>query len=161
MAALDEALAANRTYAADFAPQPSGEPRRRVAVLTCMDARIDVLPALGLDLGDAHVLRNAGGLPTEDMLRSLAISQRALGTREIAIIHHTRCGMSGFDDDAFRAQLTAETGAEPTWRVPGFTDAGAEARRSVATVRSCAWLPHRDDVRGFVFDVDSGLLTEA
>jgi carbonic anhydrase len=125
-----------------------------------MDSRLDLFGALGLDIGDAHLIRNAGGIPTDDVLRSLAMSQRSLGTREIVVIHHTQCGMDNFDDDAFRAQLAAETGQEPPWRVEGFTDVAADVRKSVQTVRDCPWLPHREDVRGFVFDVATARLTE-
>jgi len=125
-----------------------------------MDARIDVLPALGLQLGDAHVLRNAGGIVTEDVLRSLAISQHALGTTGVALIHHTRCGMSGFDDAGFRSDLATSSGTPPPWDVPGFENVEDAVRVAVQGVRDCPWLPHRDDIRGFVFDVDSGLLTE-
>jgi carbonic anhydrase len=125
-----------------------------------MDARLDVLTAFGLDLGDAHVLRNAGGLPTDDMLRSLAISQRALGTTEIAVVHHTNCGMEGFDDVGFRLGLTDETGVAPTWDVPGFIDLEHQVRRSVEAVRACPWLPHRDAVRGYVYDVATASVTE-
>jgi carbonic anhydrase len=125
-----------------------------------MDSRLDLFGALGLDIGDAHLIRNAGGIPTDDALRSLALSQRYLGTREIVIIHHTNCGMDGFDDAAFRAELAAESGEEPPWRVDGFTDLYEDTRRSVRWVRDCGWLPHRDDVRGFVFDVATARLTE-
>jgi len=156
---FEEFLAANQSYAAAHPSGLAGQPQRGVAIVACMDARIDVYRAFGLEPGQAHVLRNAGGLPTEDVLRSLAISQRALGTRAIAIVHHTRCGMTGFDDAAFRAELAAESGDEPGWDVPGFTDVEAAVRQSVATVRDCRWLPHRDAVQGFVFDVESGLLT--
>ena len=131
-----------------------------MAVVTCMDARIDVLPALGLGIGDAHVLRNAGGVVTEDVLRSLAISQHALGTTGVALIHHTRCGMHGFDDAGFRADLTASSGTPPSWDVPGFHNVEDAARAAVIAVSNCPWLPHRDDIRGFVFDVDSGLLRD-
>ena len=129
------------------------EPRRKLAVVTCMDARIDPLSAFELELGDAHVMRNAGGLVTDDVLRSLAISQRALGTTDIAVMHHTSCGMSGFDDAAFRATLADESGRTPTWDVPGFDDVSEQVRRSVEAVRACPWLLHRDAVRGYVFDV--------
>jgi carbonic anhydrase len=125
-----------------------------------MDSRLDLFGALGLEIGDAHLIRNAGGIPTDDVLRSLALSQRSLGTREIVIIHHTECGMDGFNDSAFRAELAAETGHSPTWRVQGFTDLHEDTRQSVQTVRECPWLPHRDDVRGFVFDVATATLTE-
>jgi carbonic anhydrase len=125
-----------------------------------MDSRLDLFGALGLDIGEAHLIRNAGGIPTEDVLRSLALSQRALGTREIAVIHHTDCGMDGFDDEAFRAELAAESGQTPTWSVEGFTDLYADTRRSVEAVRNCAWLPYRDSVRGFVFDVATARIEE-
>jgi carbonic anhydrase len=125
-----------------------------------MDSRLDLFGALGLDIGDAHLIRNAGGIPTDDVLRSLALSQRSLGTQEIVIIHHTECGMDGFDDEAFRRGLTIESGMAPTWRVEGFTDVYEDMRRSSRTVRECPWLPYRDDVRGFVFDVATAALTE-
>jgi carbonic anhydrase len=156
---LDALTEANEGYSHSHPKQLSGRPARALTVVTCMDARIDVPRALGLGIGDAHVLRNAGGVITEDVLRSLAISQRALGTRSIALVHHTHCGMSGFDDNAFRHELSA-SGATPSWDVPGFTDVEQAVRAAVATVRSCPWLPHRDDVRGYVFDVDDGRLRE-
>ena len=160
MSAIDHLVHANANYAAAFpGPRPL-RPKLRLAVVTCMDSRLDLFGALGLDIGDAHLIRNAGGIPTDDVLRSLALSQRSLGTREIVIIHHTQCGMDGFDDDEFRAELAAETGVDPTWRVQGFTDMKEDVRRSVRTVRECVWLPHRDDVRGFVFDVATATLTE-
>ena len=125
-----------------------------------MDSRLDLFGALGLDIGDAHLIRNAGGIPTDDVLRSLALSQRALGTREIVIIHHTQCGMDGFDDAAFRRDLAIESGVTPTWSVEGFTDVDEAMRTSIRTVRECPWLPHRDSVRGFVFDVATAELRE-
>jgi carbonic anhydrase len=160
MSTIDDIIAANAAYAQDFAGPQGAEPARHVAVLTCMDARLDPLAAFGLELGAAHVIRNAGGMATDDALRSLAISQRALGTREVAVVHHTRCGMQGFDDEQFRADLERESGARPTWDVPGFTDVEADTARAVRTIRACEWLPHRDAVRGFVYDVTSGRLTE-
>ncbi|SNT44457.1 carbonic anhydrase [Asanoa hainanensis] len=160
MSAIDHLLHANESYAETFpGPRPQ-RPKLRLAVVACMDSRLDLFGALGLEIGDAHLIRNAGGLPTEDVLRSLAISQRSLGTREVVIIHHTECGMDGFDDDAFRERLTAETGVAPHWNVPGFSDIRQTARKSIATVRGCAWLPHRDDVRGFVFDIATARLEE-
>jgi Carbonic anhydrase len=161
MAALDDIPQANATYAASFTGPQDAPPRRQLAVIACMDARLDLLPALGLEIGDAHVIRNAGGIPTEDVLRSLAISQHELGTREVAVIHHTGCGMGDFDDEAFRARLAADTGVTPGWDVPGFTDIAADVRCSAQTVRDCPWLPHRDNVRGYVFDVATGTVTEA
>ena len=160
MSAIDHLVHANRDYAASFpGPRPL-RPKLRLAVVACMDSRLDLFGALGLDIGDAHLIRNAGGIPTDDVLRSLALSQRSLGTREIVIVHHTECGMDGFDDDEFRRQLTIESGLAPTWRVEGFTDIYEDMRTSVRTVRECPWLPYRDDVRGFVFDVATAALTE-
>jgi len=160
MSAVDHLLHANERYTAGFpGPRPT-RPKLRLAIVACMDSRLDLFGALGLEIGDAHLIRNAGGLPTPDVLRSLAISQRFLGTREVVLIHHTECGMDRFDDTTFRAQLTAETGIVPGWDVPGFTDIRAAMRRSIATVRGCAWLPHREDVRGFVFDVATARLDE-
>jgi carbonic anhydrase len=160
MSAIDHLVHANARYVETFAGARPVRPKLRLAIVTCMDSRLDLFGALGLEIGDAHLIRNAGGIPTEDVLRSLAISQRALGTREIVVIHHSQCGMDGFDDDGFRAQLRTETGREPTWRVPGFTDLREDTRRSVETIRTCPWLPHREDVRGFVFDVATAQLTE-
>jgi carbonic anhydrase len=160
MSAIDHLVHANLGYAAAFPGARPVRPKLRLAILACMDSRLDLFGALGLDVGDAHLIRNAGGIPTDDALRSLAISQRALGTREVVVIHHTECGMDSFDDAAFRHQLTAEAGRTPPWDVPGFTDLYEDARRSVQIVRDCPWLPHRDDVRGFVFDVTTAKLTE-
>jgi carbonic anhydrase len=160
MSAIDRLLRANVAYAARFPGPRAQRPKLHLAVVSCMDSRLDLFGALGLEVGDAHLIRNAGGLPTEDVLRSLAVSQHALGTREIVIIHHTECGMEGFDDTAFRTRLAAETGAVPPWDVAGFKDLRAAVRQSIETVRGCPWLPHRDDVRGFVFDVDTARLEE-
>jgi carbonic anhydrase len=156
----DALLTGNRRYSESHPNGLDGAPRLRLTIVTCMDARFDVLPALGLHLGDAHVLRNAGGLVTDDVLRSLAISQRALGTTSVAMIHHTRCGMEGFDDAGFRSELTAAGNESPPWDVPGFTDVEDAVRAAVESVRACPWLQHRDDVQGFVFDVDSGRLRQ-
>ena len=124
-----------------------------------MDSRLALFGALGLRIGDAHLIRNAGAIATPDVLRSLAISQHKLGTREIAVIGHTDCGMSNFDDTAFRAELAASSGQQPEWDVPGFTDVAVSVAASVARIRDCGWLPHRDSVRGFVFDVRTAQLT--
>ena len=160
MSAIDHLLHANLAYATTFpGPRPL-RPKLRLAVVACMDSRLDLFGALGLDIGDAHLIRNAGGLPTDDVLRSLAVSQRNLGTREVVLIHHTECGMQGFDDVAFRAELAAESGEVPPWDVPGFTDIHATMRRSMKVVRECRWLPHRDDVRGFIFDISTARLEE-
>lgn len=158
--AIDQVVTSNHAQV-----NPSGEalpapPSRQLAVVTCMDARLDPLAALGLSVGEAHVIRNAGGIVTDDVLRSLVISQRALGTREIAVLHHTKCGMQDFDDDAFRAELETETGAVPRWTGPGFSDPHERARESVNTLRECPWLLHTDGVRGFVWDVATSQIDE-
>ncbi|HKC27453.1 MAG TPA: carbonic anhydrase [Jatrophihabitans sp.] len=161
MSTIDHLVHANEQYARTFpGPRPL-RPKLRLAVIACMDSRLDLFGALGLDIGDAHLIRNAGGIPTDDVLRSLALSQRKLGTREVVVIHHTECGMDGFDDDAFRAELASESGVAPPWQVAGFTDLYEDTRRSVQIVRKCPWIPYRDDVRGFVFDVGTARLTEA
>ncbi|MEP7055480.1 MAG: carbonic anhydrase [Actinomycetota bacterium] len=160
MSTIDHLLHANGLYAANYPGARPLRPKLRLAVIACMDSRMDLFGALGLDIGDAHVIRNAGGLPTLDVLRSLALSQRLLGTREVVLIHHTECGMQDFDDTAFRADLLAETGDEPQWDVPGFTDLRAEMRKSLARVQECPWIAHRDDVRGFVFDISTGRIDE-
>jgi carbonic anhydrase len=160
MSAIDHLVHANERYIETFpGPRPL-RPKLRLAVIACMDSRLDLFGALGLDIGDAHLIRNAGGIPTDDVLRSLALSQRSLGTREVVVIHHTQCGMDGFDDEAFRAELAEETGETPPWRVDGFTDLYADTRRSVQVVRDCRWIPYRDDIRGFVFDVATAAITE-
>lgn len=158
MSAIDEMLEANRDYRSDRSTDKL--PQRELAVVTCMDTRIDVVGGLGLRPGLAHVIRNGGGIVTPDVLRSLVISQRALGTREIALVMHTDCGLCGFDDAGFRAALAVASDRQPTWDVPGFTDVEAAVRRNVAEVRHCPWLPHTDQVRGFVYDVGSGRLAE-
>lgn len=135
-------------------------PARKLAIVTCMDSRLDVFAALGLGQGEAHVLRNAGGVITDDVIRSLAISQRRLGTEEILLIHHTDCGLEKVTDDAFRAELQAATGMAPAFAIESFTDVEANVRQSIARVRSSPFLLHRDRVRGFVYDVDTGLLRE-
>lgn len=160
MSAIDHLLHANESYAATFPGARPLHPKLRLAVVACMDSRLDLFGALGLDIGDAHLIRNAGGMITDDVLRSLALSQRSLGTREVVIIHHTECGMNGFDDDAFRAELAAESGAHPTWNVHGFTDVREQMRESIELVRQCPWLPHRDVVRGFVFDTATARVEE-
>lgn len=160
MSEVDRLLGANAGYARRFpGPRPL-PPKLHLAIVACMDSRLDLFGALGLDIGDAHLIRNAGGLPTEDVLRSLALSQRNLGTREVVLIHHTECGMENFDDALFRAKLAEETGEKPEWDVPGFTDLRATMLQSIATVRACPWIPHREDVRGFIFDVATARIDE-
>ncbi len=154
---MNERFAGSEDAPAGELPAP---PTRGVAIVTCMDARLDVYAALGLRPGDAHVLRNAGGVITEDMIRSLAISQRRLGTREVMLIHHTRCGMEGLDEDELLAELTRAAGVPPPFRPGGFDDVEANIRESLRRVRHSPMLAHRDHVRGFVYDVDAGLLRE-
>src|SRR4051812_45870041 len=141
MSAIDLLVEANAKYAATFPGARPLPPRLRLCVIACMDSRLDLFGALGLEIGDAHLIRNAGGIPTDDVLRSLALSQRALGTREVVVIHHTECGMDGFDDDAFRAELEAESGEAPPWRGGGFTHPYEGTPRSGQTRRQCGWVP--------------------
>ena len=158
---IDELLENNRAFADSL---PAGHldvrPSRGLAVVTCMDSRLDVFAALGLDDGQAHVLRNAGGVITDDVIRSLAVSQRRLGTREVMLIHHTDCGMQTLSDDGFRAELQQATGVAPAWAIESFTDVDADVRQSILRVRRSAFLPHRERVRGFVYDVDTHRLRE-
>ncbi|MEU8680198.1 carbonic anhydrase [Streptomyces sp. NPDC048611] len=156
----DSLVAANKRYAADFRdPGMDARPVRNVAVVSCMDARIDLHAALGLELGDCHTIRNAGGVVTDDIIRSLTISQRALGTRSVVLIHHTGCGLLSLTED-FRHDLAAEVGQRPTWAVEAFKDLDEDVRQSMQRVRTSPFLLHTDDVRGFVFDVTTGLLRE-
>mgnify|MGYP000226898211 CR=1 FL=1 len=161
MSVVDELLANNRLYADELAELHLDlRPRRRLAIVSCMDSRLDVFAALGLQSGDAHVLRNAGGVITDDVIRSLAISQRLLGTREVMLIHHTDCGMEKITDDGFRAELQADTGVAPAFAIESFADLDADVRQSILRVRRSAFLLHRDAVRGFVYDVDTHRLRE-
>ena len=137
----------------------SAEPRKKLAVLACMDARIELYSLLGIERGDAHIIRNAGGLVTDDAIRSLAASQRLLGTEEIAVVMHEKCGLHGASDDNFAATLAAD-GAEPSWRLGGFEDLEAELRAGLARLRSAPELPARERVRGYIFDPESGALRE-
>ncbi|MFG2452642.1 beta-class carbonic anhydrase [Streptomyces sp. NPDC048512] len=157
---IDRLVAANRTYAAGFVdPGMGARPVLRVAVVACMDARIDLHAALGLELGDCHTVRNAGGVVTDDTIRSLTISQRALGTRSVILIHHTGCGLESLTEE-FRHELEMEVGQRPAWAVEAFRDVDQDVRQSMRRVRTSPFLPHTDDVRGFVFDVTTGLLRE-
>jgi len=161
MSTTDDLLRNNEAYAASFdkgdLPIPPG---RKTAVVACMDARLDVHAILGLGIGDAHVIRNAGGVVTDDAIRSLAISQRLLGTEEIVLIHHTECGMLTFSDDEFREQIQSDTGIKPPWSPESFTDLDADVRSSIGRIRTSPFIPHKDSVRGFVYDVKSGALRE-
>jgi carbonic anhydrase len=161
MDTIDQLLENNRGFATGSTEQHLDvEPQRHLAVVTCMDSRLDVFAALGLGHGEAHVLRNAGGVITDDVIRSLAISQRRLGTREVMLIHHTDCGMQKITDDGFRMELQETTGIAPAFAIESFKDVGDDVRQSILRVRRCPFLPHRDVVRGFVYDVDSHRLRE-
>jgi carbonic anhydrase len=157
----DQFLANNEAYAASFdkggLPMPPG---KRVAVLACMDARLDPARALGLEEGDAHVIRNAGGVVSEDAVRSLIISQRLLGTEEIALIHHTDCGMLTFTDAEVKDAIEAEVGIRPSFALEAFADVDSDVRQSIARIRANPLIPHTDAVRGFVYEVETGRLRE-
>jgi carbonic anhydrase len=161
MTVTDELLANNEAYAAEFhngdLPLPPG---RKVAVVACMDARLNPYGMLGLNEGDAHVIRNAGGVVTDDEIRSLAISQRLLGTEEIILIHHTDCGMLTFTDDDFKRSIQEDTGIKPEWAAEAFTDLDVDVRQSIARIKASPFIPNKDSVRGFVYEVESGRLRE-
>ena len=161
MSVTDELVANNQAYAADFdkadLPLPPG---RKVAVVACMDARLNPYGILGLREGDAHVIRNAGGVVTDDEIRSLAISQRLLGTEEIILVHHTDCGMLTFTDDDFKRSIQEETGIKPEWAAEAFADLDEDVRQSIARIKASPFIPNKDSVRGFVYEVESGRLRE-
>jgi carbonic anhydrase len=159
MSATNDFLAANEGYAETFTkggrPMP---PAKKVAVVACMDARIETGRLLGLEEGDAHVIRNAGGVVTDDVIRSLVISQRLLGTTEIVLIHHTDCGMLTFKDDSLKTQIEEDTGLRPAFALEAFPDAEEDVRQSVRRIESSPFVPHKDNIRGFVYDVETGRL---
>ncbi|GGT64554.1 carbonic anhydrase [Streptomyces lateritius] len=156
----DRLVEANERYAARFTdPGMDAKPVLNVAVVACMDARLDLHAALGLELGDCHTIRNAGGVVTDDVIRSLTISQRALGTRSVVLIHHTGCGLESLTEE-FRHELEMEVGQRPAWAVEAFRDVDQDVRQSMQRVRTSPFLLHTDDIRGFVFDVTTGLLRE-
>ncbi len=161
MTVTDELLANAQRYAENFdkgdLPLP---PAKKIAIVACMDARLNPYGLLGLAEGDAHVIRNAGGVITQDEVRSLAISQRLLGTREIVLIHHTDCGMLTFTDDEFRASIETETGIKPTWAAEAFSDLDVDVRQNIARIHAEPSIPAKDSVRGFVYDVHTGRLRE-
>src|SRR5580700_9132587 len=161
MSVTDQLLANNEAYAGAFQkgdlPLP---PAKKVAVVACMDARLNVYGALGLSEGDAHVIRNAGGVVTDDAIRSLAISQRLLGTEEIILIHHTGCGMLTFTDDQFKADIERETGIRPEWAAEAFPDLEGDVRQSIARIKASPFIPRKDVIRGFVYEVETGRLVE-
>ena len=160
MSVTDELLQNNQRYAESFQGPLPMPPARHLAVVACMDARLNVYALLGLAEGEAHVIRNAGGVITDDEIRSLAISQRLLGTNEIILIHHTDCGMLTFADDAFKAAILEETGIKPPWAAESFSDLDVDIRQSIARIKASPFVPHSDAVRGFVFEVESGRLRE-
>ena len=161
MSTIDELLTNASAYGESFT---SGElplpPAKRVAIVACMDARLNPYGLLGLHEGDAHVIRNAGGVITDDEIRSLAISQRLLGTEEIMLIHHTDCGMLTFSDDEFRRQVQEETGVKPEWAAEAFDDLEEDVRQSIARIKASPFIPKKDSVRGFIYEVESGQLRE-
>ena len=161
MSTTDDLLANNEAYVASFdkadLPVP---PAKKLAVVACMDARLNVYGVLGLQEGDAHVIRNAGGVVTDDEIRSLAISQRLLGTEEIILIHHTDCGMLTFTDDDFKASIQGDVGIKPEWAVEAFSDLDEDVRQSIGRIKASPFIPNKNSVRGFVYEVESGRLRE-
>lgn len=161
MGYIDQLLLSNRAQATAFSKgYLSHRPNRPVAVVTCMDSRIDVHRMLGVEEGDVHVIRNAGGAVSDDVIRSLLISQRLLGTREVMVIHHTNCGMQSFTDDAMKRQIEVEIGVRPPFALEAFSDLEGDVRQSVARIKTSPFVQHKDNVRGFVYDVGRGTLSE-
>ena len=157
----DELVANNRAMAESFSS--SGlpvAPGRQLAIVSCMDSRMDTFEILGLRHGEAHIIRNAGGVVTDDVIRSLCLSQRFMGTREIILMHHTDCGLMRVEETSFKDALEAETGMKPWWSLEAFTDPAADVRQSMERLRHTPFLVHKDHIRGFVYDVENGLLTE-
>jgi carbonic anhydrase len=161
MSVTEELLRNNAAYAESFVKGDlSLPPARGVAVVACMDARLDVHKILGLEEGDAHVIRNAGGVITDDEIRSLTISQRLLGTREVILIHHTDCGMLTFSDDELKAQIHEEVGMKPHFSMESFSDLEEDVRQSIARIQASPFIPHKEAVRGFIYEVETGRLRE-
>ena len=160
MSHADQLVANNQQYAESFSGPLPLPPALGLAVVACMDARLNVYGILGLNDGEAHVIRNAGGVVTDDVIRSLAISQRLLGTREIILIHHTECGMLTFTDDEFKASIEKDTGIRPGWAAEAFPDLDADVRQSIARIKASPFIPHKDSIRGFVYEVETGRLRE-
>ena len=161
MSVTDELLQNNEAYAASFDKgHLTMPPTKKVAVVACMDARLQPNRILGLEEGEAHVIRNAGGVVTDDEIRSLAISQRLLGTEEVILIHHTDCGMLTFTDDEFRNQIAEETGIKPEWAAEAFSDLDEDVRQSIARIQASPFIPNKDSIRGFVYEVETGKLRE-
>lgn len=161
MSAIDELLENNAEYAQGFSGGGSpAAPSKKVAIVACMDARLDTRAALGLEGGDAHVIRNAGGVVTDDVIRSITISQRLLGTREVMLIHHTDCGMQTFTDDELKDSIEKETGVRPPFSMGAFADLEDDIRQSIARIKASPFVTHKDAIRGFVYDVETGCLGE-
>ena len=155
----EELLDANQAYSDAFSHQGLGlEPLRKLAVVACMDSRMEIFEILGLQHGDAHIIRNAGGVVTDDVVRSLALSQRMLGTREILLMHHTKCGLHNMNEDAFKHEIEAETGVRPWWALESFVDPYANVAQCIRRLQLSPFIFHKDHIRGFVYDVDTGLL---
>jgi carbonic anhydrase len=157
---VDELLLHAQVHRARFPGPHPVEPQKKLAIVACMDSRIDIFSVFGLGVGEAHVIRNAGGLITDDVLRSLVLSQRALGTRAIVLLHHTDCGLMKIREREFREAIVADTGLEPPYEFGAFTDVDESVRRGIARVREHPFLPHRDVVRGFVYEVETGVVRE-
>lgn len=156
---IDTLLVNNRRYADAFADGPMDvRPRRQLAIVTCMDSRMDVFEMLGLDHGDAHIIRNAGGVVTDDVIRSLVLSQRRLGTREIVLVHHTNCGLEGVSVDDFKHELEVEVGIRPWWALEAFLDPYDDVRQSINRLLLSPFVRHKDHITGFVYDVATGEL---
>ena len=160
MGEIDRMLAANEKWAQQFPGSKPVRPARAVAVVACMDSRMPLFGLLGLEVGDAHVIRNAGGVITEDTIRSLTISQHLLGTREIVLVHHTDCGLSKVNENEFREELAQELGLKPWWSLEAFSDVDADVRQSMQRLQLTPFIPHKDDIRGFVYEVETGRLRE-
>ena len=157
----DELLANNVAYVEQFSDHDLAlAPRRHLAVVACMDSRMDIFQMLGLDHGDAHIIRNAGGVVTDDVVRSLVLSQRLLGTQEIVLIHHTDCGLQRVNEDEFKREIEAECGIKPWWAVESFRDPFEDVRQSIGRLHMSPFIVHKDHVRGFVYDVTDGRLHE-
>ena len=161
MSATDDLLHYSKEWAASFTQGDLGvEPTLKLAVVACMDCRLDVAELLGLGPGEAHIIRNAGGVITDDAIRSLCLSQRLLDTREILLVHHTQCGLQGLDEDELTAELERELGVRPSWPVESFSDARADVAQSMMRLEASPFVQHCDHIRGFVYDVSTGLLDE-
>jgi carbonic anhydrase len=160
MSAVDDYVRNNEEYALTHVGGRPVQPAKHVAIVACMDSRMRIFPLLGMGDGEAHVIRNAGGVVTDDVIRSLSISQRLLGTREIMLIHHTDCGLQKTTEDEFKGAIEAETGIRPHWAVEAFTYAEQDVRQSIGRIKASPFIPHKDSIRGFVFDVATGKLNE-